>query len=153
LISTLKFQFWIIIFDFHQFWSLLIESKNAHFNFENCYLNLKVDIWILKFLFKFKKRICSKNWYLNSKLLIFNLKISISIQKTIIESKFWHLDFEYFYLIFGNSILNFLFKFFEIIWHETLNLNSKLLSWILKINISIKKTSNWVLKWTFQFWI
>jgi len=31
-----------------QVWKLLIGSKNGHFNFEYCYLNLKIDISILK---------------------------------------------------------------------------------------------------------
>jgi hypothetical protein len=52
-----------------------------------------------------------------------------------------------------HSLKKNLFKFLEIIWHETFNLNSKLLFWILKINISIEKSSNWDIKWTFQFWI
>ncbi len=30
-------------------WKLLIESKNGHFDFEYCYLNLKFDISILEF--------------------------------------------------------------------------------------------------------
>jgi hypothetical protein len=29
-------------------WKLLIESKNGHFNFEYCYLNLKIEISILE---------------------------------------------------------------------------------------------------------
>jgi hypothetical protein len=31
-----------------QVWKLLINSKNVHFNFEYCYLNLKIDISILE---------------------------------------------------------------------------------------------------------
>jgi hypothetical protein len=29
-------------------WKILIESKNGHFSFEYCYLNLKIDISILE---------------------------------------------------------------------------------------------------------
>jgi len=31
-----------------QIWKLVIESKNVHFNFEYCYLNMKIDNSILK---------------------------------------------------------------------------------------------------------
>jgi hypothetical protein len=42
-----KLLFWILKLIF-QVWNLLIESKNGHFNFEYCYLNLKIDISILE---------------------------------------------------------------------------------------------------------
>jgi hypothetical protein len=49
---NLKFQFQIIILDSQKLilpvWKLLNESKNGHFNVEYCYLNLKIDIWILE---------------------------------------------------------------------------------------------------------
>jgi hypothetical protein len=69
---TWKWKFWIPNYYFGllkliiQFRKLLIESKNGHFNFEYCYLNLKIDISILNF------------FYLNSKK-IFEIKIDISI--------------------------------------------------------------------------
>jgi len=40
--------FWILKINILQVWKLLIKSKNGHFNFEYCYLNLKIEISILK---------------------------------------------------------------------------------------------------------
>jgi len=68
-------------------WKLLIESKNGHFNFENCYLNSKnlFDLWILNYYFE------SENYYFNSKNLL-SLKINILILNIFIWT--WNLIFE-----------------------------------------------------------
>jgi len=42
-----KLLFWILKINTSNL-KLLIESKNGHFNFEYCYLNLKIDISILE---------------------------------------------------------------------------------------------------------
>jgi len=47
LIPDYYFGFSKLIFQLRR---LLIESSNGHFNFEYYYLNLKIDISILKFL-------------------------------------------------------------------------------------------------------
>jgi hypothetical protein len=119
-------------------------------------LNIVIWIWKLTFqfwklLFKFKKLIWSKNWYLNSKLLFSSLKITISIQKTLLTLNIDILilnilfELEIWYLNSEDLNLN-LKKLFDL---KVESWNSKLLFWILEINISIQKIINWVLKWTF----
>jgi hypothetical protein len=50
-----KVENWILNYYFgfskliFQLINLLIESKNGHINFEYCYLNMKIDISIMKF--------------------------------------------------------------------------------------------------------
>ncbi len=54
-IWKLTFEFWKTLFEFnncYKIWNLLIKSKNWHFNFETCYLNLRIDIIIVSLLLK-----------------------------------------------------------------------------------------------------
>jgi len=123
-------------------------------------LNIVTWIWKLTFqfwklVFKFKNFIWSKVWYLNTKLLFLNLKISISILKNLFSLKIDILILNIF--IWTSNLIfepwSFKFKFEDIIWLESWNLNSKLLFCVLEINISIQKFIKWVLKWKFKFWI
>jgi len=65
--------------------------------------------------------IWSKIWYLNSTLIFSNPKISISIQKTIIDCKNGHFNFEYLNInikIYISTLKNFHLNFEIIIWFE-----------------------------------
>jgi len=70
--------------------NFLFKFENCYFNCLKHYLNFKFFIWIWFFTLNSKKIIWSKNWYLNFELIFLNPKISISIHKIIIDYKNGH---------------------------------------------------------------
>jgi len=62
----------------------LFKSENCYFNCLKHYLNLNFFIWIRYFNLNSKRLIWFTYWYLSSKLIFLNPRINISIQKIII---------------------------------------------------------------------
>jgi len=113
-IWKLTFEFWKKLFEFkicYLIWIFLVKSKIWYFNFETCYLNLRIDIsilkkiiWISNFLFE------SENWYYYFLIIwniyfhifilnFFNLKIDTWIWIFLIDYKSWYFNFENSHLI------------------------------------------------------
>jgi hypothetical protein len=128
-----KFKFWKLIF---QLWKLLFEYETWYLILKNSYLNLEINISVLKFFI----------WIWD---LIFKFDIYYLQWKSYISIKILLFEYENWYFPSKNSYLKSVFLVFKN-WYFSLKIDI----WFLNFFIWIRKLifKSWKLLFEYEIW-